>query len=366
VTAATEPYTVGVEEEFHLVDLATRELAPVADELLAGAEVVLPGATAGELFATMAELRTPVCADLDQVRAELTRLRTAVAQVAAELGAGLLASSTHPFAKADHEPLMPNERYRRMAATFRQLVTDQHIVGCHVHVGISDPEAVIQVMNRTRPLLPPLLALSANSPFWRGADTGYASWRSQVWRRWPASGVPRVFADRADFDRTVADLAELRVLPDATKLYWDVRPSVRWPTLEFRVTDVTMDIDDAVMLAGLVRACVRACHEAALRGGPFDEPNPEVLRAALWRAARDGLDGELIDVPGRRLAPAPEVVERFLAGLRPALEANGEWDEVAALVERTLAGGTGAARQLAALARHGRMDDVVDLALVRV
>jgi carboxylate-amine ligase len=175
-----------------------------------------------------------------------------------------------------------------------------------------------------------------------------------------------VFADRADFDGAVAELAELRVVPDATKLYWDVRPSVRWPTLEFRVADVTIDVDGAVMLAGLARACVRTCHEAAVRGEPLDEPNMELLRAALWRAARDGLDGELIDVPGRTLAPAAEVAERLLAWLRPALEAAGEWDEVAALVAQALAGGTGAARQRAAMAAKGRADDVVDAALVQI
>jgi carboxylate-amine ligase len=215
-------------------------------------------------------------------------------------------------------------------------------------------------------VLPVLLALSGNSPFWRGVDTGYASWRAQVWRRWPASGTPRVFADWADFDAAVAELASLRVVPDATKLYWDVRPSVRWPTLEFRVTDVTIDVDDAVMLAGLARAVVRTCHEAAVRGDPVDAASPELLRAALWRAARDGLDAELIDVPARALAGAGEVVERVLTWLRPALEAAGEWDEVAALVGRALAGGTGAARQRAALTRHGRLDDVIDEALVKV
>jgi carboxylate-amine ligase len=154
-------------------------------------------------------------------------------------------------------------------------------------------------------------------------------------------------------------------VPDATKLYWDLRPSVRYPTLEFRVTDVCITIDDTVMVAGLFRAIARHCHEAALAGEPEDDVSVDVLRSGVWRAARDGLAGQLIDVPGRRLASAAEVVRGLVDRLRPALEANGEWEEVSTLVERVLAKGNGADRQRAALARRGEMTDVVDTALVR-
>jgi carboxylate-amine ligase len=358
-------YTLGVEEEFHLVDLDTRDLVPLAEEIEARASRKVENGVDSELYRSMIEIKTTVCTDLAEVRAQLGTLRSAVAAAAGELGAGVLAASTHPFSTWRGEPPGADERYQRMAATYRQLVREQHIVGCHVHVGIPDPDEVILVMNRARALLGPLLALSANSPYWLGADTGFASWRTQVWRRWPSSGMPDPFASRAEFDAAIAELTALRVVPDATKLYWDLRPSVRYPTLEFRVTDVCITIDDTVMVAGLFRAIARHCHEAALAGEPEDDVSVDVLRSGVWRAARDGLAGQLIDVPGRRLAPAAEVVRGLVDRLRPALEANGEWDEVSTLVERVLAKGNGADRQRAALARRGEMTDVVDTALVR-
>jgi glutamate---cysteine ligase / carboxylate-amine ligase len=216
-------------------------------------------------------------------------------------------------------------------------------------------------MNQVRPWLPALLALTGNSPFWLGVDTGYASYRSEVWNRWPTAGLPEVFASRATYDALVETLVATGSLREPTKLYWDVRPSARQPTLEFRVADVCMDVDEAVMVAGLARALAFTGHRAATRGEPVPEPRPELLRAAKWRAARSGLDDDLVDVIGARALPATELVEVFLAAVRPGLEAAGDLEEVTELVRATVARGTGAARQRAELRRTGRLEAVVDL-----
>jgi carboxylate-amine ligase len=238
---------------------------------------------------------------------------------------------------------------------------EQVVFGCHVHVGIEDREAAIQTMNRVRPWLPVLLALSGNSPYWLGADTGYASYRTEVWNRWPMAGMPQAFASRAEYDRLVETLMATGSVREPTKLYWDVRPSARQETLEFRVADVCMGVDEAVMVAGLARALALVCHDAAARGEPDPAPRPELLRAAKWRAARHGLGADLVDAAAGRALPAAELVRLFLDRVRPGLEAGGDLEEVTELVEATVARGTGAARQRAAFERTGSLEAVVDL-----
>jgi glutamate---cysteine ligase / carboxylate-amine ligase len=205
------------------------------------------------------------------------------------------------------------------------------------------------------------LALAANSPFWLGVDTGYASFRTVIWRRWPMAGTPQFFASRAEYDTLVDTLVKTGSLSDATKIYWDVRPSARFETLEFRITDVCLTIDEALLIAGLSRALVRTCYDQAIKNESALDVRPELLRAAKWRAARYGFEGELIDVADKRAIPAHELIEKLLATLRPALEAYGDWDEINTLTHDTLARGNGATPQRAAYARRGHLEDVVDL-----
>jgi carboxylate-amine ligase len=306
-------------------------------------------------------MNTPVCFTLGEVRDAIRRSRRALIEAAEGEGLRLAAGGTHPFSHWRDQRPTDKPRYRNLDEDYQQVFREQVVFGCHVHVGIADPEAAIQTMNHVRPWLPALLALSGNSPFWLGLDTGYASYRTQVWDRWPTAGLPEVFADRATYDALVEALEATGSLRDATKLYWDVRPSARQPTLEFRGADVCLDADEAVMIAGLARALAFTGHAAAVRGDPVPEPRPELLRAAKWRAARSGLDGDLVDVVGARALPAAELLEVLLAAVRPGLEAAGDLEEVTALVRATLARGTGATRQRAALRRTGRMEAVVDL-----
>ena len=360
----TGDFTVGVEEEFCIVDAGTGELRPLAEQVLPLAKESLDGQVEAELNLAQIETGTQVCTTLAEVRAELDRLRPSLREAAARAGCSVVSAGTHPTASPADSSVNPSkERYRRLEREFQAVAREQLVNGCHVHVGIADRDLAIDVLNRTRPWLPTVVALAANSPFWAGADSGYASYRSEVWTRWPLTGMPAPLASRAHFDRLVEELQAVEALPDATYLYWDVRPSARYETLEFRAADACLTVDDAVLVAGLWRALARTCVAEAGAGLPPTELRNELLQAARWRAARYGLGGSLVDLADGRTAPAREVVDRLLRHLRPALEEDGDWDEVSALVSRALAGGNGAARQRAALYRRGDMADVLALLL---
>jgi carboxylate-amine ligase len=215
-------------------------------------------------------------------------------------------------------------------------------------------------MNHLRPWLAPLLALSANSPFWLGEDTGYASYRTQVWGRLPTAGPPAHFSSLAEHDALVRALVETGSVLDTASIYWDVRLPENLDTVEVRVSDACSRVDEAVMLAGLSRALVRSCRERAERGESYPSVRPELLRAAHWHASRHGLDDELVDAEAARAVPAREMIEKVLTFARPALEEEGDWEEIAALVRETLEHGNGASRQRRAYERVGRLEDVVD------
>jgi carboxylate-amine ligase len=354
-------FTIGVEEEYQIVDPTSRHLRPRAGRILPDAQKAVGEEVTNELYLSQIEIGTPVCRTLAEVRAELVRLRRELIEASGRNGSRLAAAGTHPFSRWENQALTPKPRYVGIADDYQQLAREQIIFGCHVHIGFPDREAAVQVMNRTRPWLAPLIALAANSPFWQGVDTGYASYRTELFQRFPTTGTPGVFASRAEYDDLVNALVSAGMIEDGSKIYWDVRPSSHVETLEFRVADVCMRIDEAVMVAGLCRALARACHDAHRRGAPIEHARPELLRAAKWHASRYGLEGSLIDVLARRAAPAAQVVEGLLGFVRPALEEHGEWEEVSGLVRRTLRHGNGARRQREALARAGKLEDVVDL-----
>src|SRR4029453_3716038 len=196
-----------------------------------------------------------------------------------------------------------------------------------------------------------------------GTDTGYSSFRTEMWSRWPTAGTPHPFSSRADFDNLVLSLQATGTIWDGTKIYWDMRPSARFETIEFRVTDVCMTVDEAVRIAGLVRGLARTCYDAAIPGGAPPQGGPALVRAAKWHAARYGLDGKLIDLDAMSSVPAVAMVEALLAYVRPALESYGEWDEVAALARGTVERGSGARRQREIFARNQRLEDVLDFVI---
>src|SRR5919112_4217633 len=294
MSARTEEYTFGVEEEYQIVDPETRELRARGGRVLRQAQSDLSEEeVAPEILTPQLEVMTPLCRTLAQVREEVLRLRRGVAQAAAKEGARIAAASTHPFSHWRDQPITPKQRYENIAAYYQRLTEELLAFGFHVHVGLEDREAATQVINRVRPWLAPMLALSANSPFWLGSDTGYASFRTQVWGRLPTAGQPAPFESLAEYEALVEALVTTGTVAEPTKVYWDVRLSENQPTIEFRVMDVCSRVDEAVLLAGLSRALVRTCHEQAEREEPYPKTRPELLRAAHWLAPRDGLDGRL-------------------------------------------------------------------------
>jgi glutamate---cysteine ligase / carboxylate-amine ligase len=350
--------TVGVEEEFLLVDPDTGE--PVArNEAVArqaktrGVELQL------ELTSCQVETTTEVVTATDELRAELSRLRRVAAEAAEADGARLLAVGLPPT--VPHEfPITDNPRYRQIAERFGMIAHEQGICGCHVHVEVPDREAAIQVTNRLRPWLPLLLAVTANSAVYRNTDTGYASWRGILWQRWPSAGPPPHFESVDEYDAVVRMLQDSGAMLDDGMIYWDVRPSAKFPTVEVRVADVPATVAETVLLAALVRAAVMTALEAERRGESLAPLAPYALRAAYWKSAHDGLDGRAIDLTESHApVPALDLLNRLVDHVRPALDAVGDFDMVRAELARIGKEGNGAMRQRRAWQRNHDIADVL-------
>jgi carboxylate-amine ligase len=359
--AADTDLTLGVEEELHVVDLKTRELVPRAPEVLAQLD---PAHYSAELHRSVVETNTPVATTLDGLRDGIVALRRQAIGVAESVGLGLVAAGTVPLVDLESLPVTPTSRYRRMLDEYQMLAREQLICGAQVHVGIADRDEAVNVAQRVAPALPVLLALSASSPYWMGEDSGYASVRSLVWLRWPTAGDSGVLTSAADHDALVADLIASGTITDPKMVYFDVRPSAHLPTVELRVTDASPDVDTVVLLAGLFRGLVLRAQQAYRAGEPLMVTRPPLHRAAMWRAARSGLEGDLLDLPRSPVPiPAPVAVERLVGDLRPQLEELGDWEQVFDLSVQALSRGSSAARQRRAMARRGRIADVVDLVI---
>lgn len=363
-------FTLGVEEEYHLVDPDTLALrsndAVVKDakaRLAADGEDAGRAAVAAEISSSQVEVATEVCSTLAEVRAQLLHLRHVAASAAEGHACRILALGTHPFSSWRDQRLTDNLRYVRLFERWGVLALQQLITGCHVHVGVEDADLAIGVLDRVRPWLPPLLALSASSPFWEGNDTGYASYRTVWFDRWPLTGVPDPLGSRAAFDELVRAMVACGAVDDPSHLYWDVRPSHRFPTLEFRVADVCPGVDDAVVQAALARSLTRTFARQVREGRPLLPVRVELLRLARWRAARHGLSDSLVHPEEWELRPAAEVVHSLLAMLRPDLEEHEEWDEVHQGVHHILQRGNAAARYRALMARTGDLRAVTAAAI---
>ena len=362
MSSQKEEYTLGVEEEYQIVDSETCELlASGGRAVQQRAQRALGEEAMPELLTSQVEAISPICRTLREVRAEISRLRREINDAATKEGGRIAAASTHPFSHWREQHTTPKKRYRSIMESYQRLAQEEVVFGFHVHVGLSDREAAVRVMNRLRVWLAPMLALSANSPYWLGDDTGYASYRTQIWGRLPTSGPPAPFESRAEHDALVETLVAAGVVADPTKIYWDARLPEKVETVEIRVMDVCSRVDEAVMMAGLARALVRTCHERDEREEPYPKTRPELLHGAHWLTSRDGLEAKLLDVESEHAVPAREVIEKLLAFTRPALEEAGDWEEVSALVRETLERGNGADRQRQAYERAGRLEDVVDM-----
>jgi carboxylate-amine ligase len=351
--------TLGAEEELHLIDLERWELSARAPQLLSR----LPSASySAEIQRTTVETNTAVVRTLSDLREELLRLRRGVVAVAEGEGLGVAAVGTAPRSTFADFELTPTGRYGRMQEQYRLLVDEQLICGTQVHVGVADRDLAVEIAQRVAGHLPVLLALSASSPYWNGQDTGYSSIRTIIWQRWPTAGATGPLADAAEYDALLADLIGSGVIADAKMAYFDVRPSSHAPTLELRVCDACPLVDDAVLIAGLFRAMVRAAELDVEAGRPYRAVPAPLHRAAMWQAARGGLSRELVGGTDRPMPrPAADVVRGLLHRLRPQLEELGDWETVTELTETTLARGNSADRQRAAFAETGELTDVMRL-----
>ncbi|MFE7287660.1 glutamate--cysteine ligase [Streptomyces noursei] len=364
--------TVGVEEEYFLVDPETREVVPAGSRVLRRAATALADRVSGELTEYQIQAKTPPCAGLDELHGHLARMRTSVAAAAAAEGLRIAATGTPVLGAADPTPLRDDPAYGPGFAAYRALNETHTHCGLHAHVEVPDLDHAVLVCNHLRPWLPSLVALSANSPFRDGRDTGYASWRTAAGDRWPVAGPPPYFRSAHHYAQLCAALEDAGAVVGDHTLLWDVRPSSHLPTVEVRAMDVPVGVEQAAMLGVLVRALVVQALEQVRRGDPGPDVCPSLLRAAYWRAARDGCAEHALDVRTGRAVPAGRLLRELVAYTRPALEESGELAAVTAAVRRLAGaqdgaddgargpGGCGARRQRAAFARRGDARDVVD------
>ncbi|MFC5927823.1 carboxylate-amine ligase [Micromonospora vulcania] len=357
-TAGTELLTVGVEEEFLLVDPHTGAAVPAVDLVLEQVPAELRGQVEREFQTSQIEIGTPPGLELSSIRHSLGVLRRALADAAEQAGVRLLAIGTGPV-DGPVPPVVDKPRFDQMIERFRLLVPGPGNNGMHVHVGIPDPETGVQVLNHVRPWLPMLHAVTTNSPFARSEDTGYASWRSVEWERWPSVAPTPFLESHEHYQRLIRQLISSGVMLDEGMLYWYARLSAKYPTVELRIGDVCPSVDDAVLVAALVRALVATAIADVAAGRPALRTDHHLLVGAHWRAAHDGLEGDGVDVTTGELRPAWELLDQFVERMRPALEQHDDWADVTDLLGGLRRHGTGAARQRAVFARTGRLTDVV-------
>ncbi len=338
------PLTLGVEEEFLLLDPETGESLPVAEQVRQSLSGTAREQSRQEFRHSMIEMVTPVCTDLTQLRTQLVALRQAAAEAARAAGARLVAVGATPVREA-HLSVPDEQRYHAMSRRFGPVAHDPAVCGCHVHVGVPDRELAVQICNQLRPWLPVVQALTANSPLYDGRDTGHGSWRSLQLERWPSIGPTPHFESVADYDATVQELITAGIMLDAAMTYWYARPSTSYPTVEIRVGDVCPTVDDTVLVAALVLALVDTMIDRVRSGVPPPRIRSCLVAAAPWRAAHDGLDGDLVDLHHGGARPAWELVDDLLATVEPALTRHDDLDLVRGQVDRLRREGTGATRQ---------------------
>ncbi|MFC7550622.1 glutamate--cysteine ligase [Plantactinospora sp. GCM10030261] len=358
---AAEPdlITVGVEEEFLLADPATGAAVPAVHAVLDQVPAELRGQVQLEFQTSQIEIGSPPGLDLTALRHSLGLLRTGVAEAAEAAGARLLAVGTGPM-PGPVPPVVDKPRYHRMIEQYRLLAPGPGTNGMHVHVGVGDPEVAVQVLNHIRPWLPILHAATANSPFYEGQDTGYASWRSMLWERWPSTAPTPYLESYAHYQKLIDQLIASGVMLDDGMLYWYSRLSASYPTVEIRIGDVCPSLDDTILIAALCRALVATALADIDAGREAPRTDHHLVAAAHWLAAHDGLAGQAVDpVTGDR-RPAWRVLRQLVDRVRPQLDRHGDLGLATYLLGKLHSHGTGAERQRAVYERTGQLSAVLD------
>ena len=351
-------FTVGVEEEFQIVDPTTWELRSHVSELLASSEPAFGDQVKREMHQSIVEVGTKICSSIGELAEEIIKNRRDLADAAERVGLRVAAAGTHPFSNWMDQVISPGERYENIVEELQQLARSLLIFGLHVHVAVPDRSAMIDLMNEARYFLPHLLALSTSSPFWMGRDTGLKSFRTTVFRRFPRTGIPEQFGSWSEYEEYVNLLVELHCIDNAKKIWWDLRPHPTFGTLEFRVCDVPTAPRASIAIAALAQAIVVKLYRLRARNLGFRRYPRALIEENKWRASRWGLDGKLIDFGKRKEVPRRELAVELLEFIDDVVDELGSRREVE-YVRKILSDGTSAERQVQVFRETGDLRAVV-------
>lgn len=352
-------FTLGIEEEFQIIDPVTRELKSHILELFAAGETRLKDQLRPEMHQSVVEVGTNICANVAEARADVTRLRTEICRIARENGMRVAAAATHPFTHWSEVPITPGARYERIVHEMQQIARANLIFGLHVHVAVEDDETRIHLMNAVRYFLPHIFALSVNSPFWCGKNTGWKSYRMKVFDRFPRTGLPGYFRSWSDYQEYVEILVATNCIDDAKKIWWDVRPHPYFPTLEYRICDVPMTIDETICFAALFQAVTVKLWRLHRDNMGWRLYSRALISENKQRAGRYGVDAMLIDFGKKQEFPLEHLLEELLAFIDDVVDDLGSRKDVE-YVREIVKMRSGAARQLAVYEKTRSLPAVVD------
>ncbi|HEX8897357.1 MAG TPA: carboxylate-amine ligase [Chthoniobacterales bacterium] len=352
-------FTIGVEEEFQIVDPETRELRSHIQEILSQGKMILKEQVKPEMHQSVVELGTEICHDVEDARRQVTELRRKLALLAAGDGLKIASAGTHPFSHWMDQLITAGDRYATIVNDMQQIARANLIFGLHVHIGIPDREEAIQIMNQARYFLPHIYALSVNSPFWLGQNTGFKAYRHNIFERFPRTGIPDAFESLSEYIDYLDLLVSTNCIDNAKKIWWDIRLHPFFDTIEFRICDAQSTVDDTIALAAMMQAVVFKLHKLLRQNVSFRIYRRRVIDENRWRAARYGLDGKLIDFGRRQEVETRSLIHEILEFIAPEVEELGSQQEMAH-IEEILRDGTGADRQLAVWDRTQDMKAVVD------
>ena len=352
-------FTLGVEEEFQIIDPETRQLRSHVQQILEAGRLILKERVKPEMHQSVIELGTGICKDVAEVRRDVTEMRAEIIQLAARTGMRVAAAGTHPFSNWADQQIFPDPRYDQVVAEMQLLARANLIFGLHVHVGIKDRTTAFQILNEACYFLPHLLALSTNSPFWLGRNSGLKSFRSKVFDRFPRTSIPEYFESPAEFDEFVRILVQTQCIDNGKKIWWDVRPHPFFETIEFRICDIPMRVDETVTLAALIQAICVKLYKLRLQNIGWRRYRRALILENKWRASRYGIDGKLIDFGKEKEVPFRELAREMLQFVDDVVDELGSRREVER-VNWILENGTGADRQLRVYEETGDLIKVVD------
>ena len=352
-------FTLGIEEEFQIIDPESRELRSHIEQIIQEGKVVLREHVKPEFHQSVVEVGTNVCANIREARSEVIRLRSQIASVARKSGMRIAAAGTHPFSHWVDQKITESPRYRELLEDMQQVARANLIFGLHVHVGIPDKELAVQIMNTARYFLPHIFALSTNSPFWLGRDTGYKSYRIKVFENYPRTGIPDYFQSYAEYESYINLLVKTHCIDNAKKIWWDIRIHPLFDTLEFRICDEPMLVDETIALAALIQCVVAKLHRLISRNLGFRLYRRILLNENRHRAARYGIEGKLIDFGKQAEVDTRSLVGELLEFVEDVCDELGCREELKH-IGKILAGGTGADRQLRVWKESKDLKKVVD------